>query len=84
MKATFFERLGSYFLDTIIVSLIFSIICLGVGPNISSQEALMEELDNQLMSSEITPEEYIAEYSKLLYDVQKDNVFQFCSISIYE
>jgi len=76
MKATFFERLGSYLLDTIVVSLIFSVICLGLGDNTSTEEKLLEELDNQLLASEITPEEYLDEYTEILYDVQKDTVLQ--------
>lgn len=76
MKATFFERLGAYILDTIIVSFIFSIICLGFGSYTSNTEKLMEELDNKLLESSITPEEYLEEYQDLLYDYQKENVLQ--------
>lgn len=76
MKATFFERLGSYFIDTIIVSFIFSIICLGFGNYTSNSEKLMQELDNQLLAEEITPEEYLEEYKDVLYDYQKENVLQ--------
>ena len=57
MKATFFERLGAYLLDTIIVTLIFSVICLGFGTATSDSEKLMKELDDKLLASEITPEE---------------------------
>lgn len=76
MKATFFERLGAYVLDTIIVSLIFSLITLGFGSYTSSTEKLMEELDNKLINAEITNQEYLEEYQELLYDYQKENVFQ--------
>ena len=38
MKATFFERLGAYFIDMLVVSFIFSIICLGLGNNTSNTE----------------------------------------------
>ena len=76
MKATFFERLGAYLIDMLVVSLIFSIICLGLGNNTSTAEKLMQELDNKLVNSEITMEEYYEEYSKLLYDYQKENVLQ--------
>ena len=76
MKATFFERLGAYFLDAIIVSLIFSLICLGFGNYTSNTEKLMSELDEKLLQNEITNEEYLEEYQDLLYDYQKENVLQ--------
>ena len=76
MKATIFERLGAYFLDAIIVSLIFSLICLGFGNYTSNTEKLMSELDEKLLQNEITNEEYLEEYQDLLYDYQKENVLQ--------
>lgn len=76
MKATFFERLSSYFLDTLIVSVIFSIICLGFGNQTSESEKAMEELQKQFMENSITQEEYIDRYQDLLYDYQKENVIQ--------
>ena len=76
MKATFFERLGAYFIDIIIVSFIFSIICLGFGNYESNTEKLIQELDNQLIEGSITPEVYLDEYSDALYDYQKENVLQ--------
>ena len=76
MKATFFERLGAYVLDTIIVSLIFSLICLGLGDYTSNAKKMMEELDNKLLNAEITNQEYLSEYQELLYDYQKETVLQ--------
>ena len=76
MKATFFNRLGAYLIDTIIISLIFSLICLGFSNYESSSEKLMNELDNQLVEGTITPEVYIDEYSEVLYDYQKENILQ--------
>jgi len=76
MKATFFERLGSYLIDTIIISLIFSLICLGFGNYESNSEKLMGELDSQLVEGTITPDEYLDEYSAVLYDYQKENILQ--------
>jgi len=76
MKATFFERLGAYFIDKIIVSLIFSLITLGFGSYTSNTEKLMLELDDKLLENAITPEEYLEEYQELLYDYQKENVLQ--------
>jgi len=74
MKATFFERLGSFLLDSFIVSIIFSLICMGIDTNQSNTEKLMAELDNKLMEKSITVEEYAEEYQELLYDYQKENI----------
>ena len=76
MKATFFERLGSYLIDTLIVSFILSLICLGFGDYRSDTEKLMTELDEKLIEKSITTEEYLEEYQDLLYDYQKENVLQ--------
>lgn len=76
MKASFFERLGAYFLDALIVSVLFSLICLGVSSNQSITEKQMEALDNQLLEKEITPEEYLEEYTGLLYEYQKESVLE--------
>ena len=76
MKATFFERLGSYLLDTLIVSFILSLICLGFGNYTSETEKKMLELDNKLIEKSITTEEYLEEYQTLLYVHQKENVLQ--------
>lgn len=76
MKATFFERMGAYLVDTLIVSLIFSLICLGLGNTTSKTQELMGELDEKLLEETITPEEYLEEYQDLLYDYQKETVLQ--------
>lgn len=76
MKATFFERLGSYLIDTLIVSFILSLICLGFGDYTSDTEKLMTKLDEKLIEKSITTEEYLEEYQDLLYDYQKENVLQ--------
>lgn len=74
MKATFFERLGAYILDAFIVSIIFSLICMGISTTETKTEKLMAELDNKLMEKKVTTEEYIEEYQILLYDYQKENI----------
>ena len=74
MKATFFERVGAYILDAIIISLIFSVICFGIGDNTKTEELLLEELDNKLMQSEITTNEYLDEYMDIMYDYQKETI----------
>ena len=76
MKATFFERLCAYLVDTLIVSFIFSIICLGFGNSTSNTQKLMSELENKLLEKTITEEQFVEEYQTLLYDYQKENVLQ--------
>lgn len=81
MKATFFERCGAYLIDIAITTIILSIIYLGFGNYTSNTQKEMEELDNKLLASEITNEEYLNEYKILLYDYQKENTIQ-SSISV--
>lgn len=76
MKVTFFERLGAYLIDSLVVSFIFSIICLGFGNYTSDTEKMMKELDEKFIKEEITIEEYTDEYSKAIYDYQKETVLQ--------
>jgi len=76
MKVTFFERLGAYLIDSLVVSFIFSIICLGFGNYTSDTEKMMKELDEKFVKEEITIEEYTDEYSKAIYDYQKETVLQ--------
>lgn len=78
MKATFFERMCAYIIDAFIVSIIFSLICMGVDTKETKTEKLMSELDTKLVEKTITPEEYIEEYKILLYDYQKENIFTTC------
>ena len=40
-----------YLLDTIIVSLIFSVICFGIGDNTKTEELLLEEILSELKKS---------------------------------
>ena len=76
MKATFFERVGAYLIDMLIVSFIFSIICLGFGNSTSDTKERISELENKLMENAITEKEFIDEYKSLLYDYQKENILQ--------
>lgn len=76
MKATFFERLGSYVLDIIIVMLILSLISLGFNNYTSSTEKQLDAITNQFIEQEITAEEYLVEYSELSYDYQKENILE--------
>jgi uncharacterized RDD family membrane protein YckC len=74
MKATFFERLGSYVLDIIIVLVLLGIV--GMGFEESAADKKLEAITNQFAAQEITAEEYLNEYSELSYDAQKENILE--------
>jgi len=75
MKTTFFDRLTAYFIDLIILSLITTIISFsGITTTSSEYEDRLMDLTESYTSSEITNEEFIDEYSTILYENQKDNI----------
>lgn len=82
MKVTFFDRITAYFIDLIILSLITTLISFsGIISNTNKYEERLTELTESYTSSEITDEEFIDEYSTILYENQKDNILG-TSISI--
>lgn len=72
MKANFIQRVLAYLLDAIIISFIFSIITIGFKPNTDIEEKYNEVYDNYI-NGEITAEQYLEEYTDVLYDMQKAN-----------
>ncbi len=74
MKATFFERLGSYAIDILLLSVIASLICSGITTNSSEASKKLDDITNKWNSGEITNEVYLEEYGNLMYDYQKGNV----------
>ena len=72
MKATFIQRALAYLLDIFILSFIFSIITIGFKPNTDIEEKYNEVYDNYI-NGEITAEQYLEEYTDVLYDMQKAN-----------
>ena len=78
MNATFFQRLGAYFLDSIIISLIFLLICQCLPNTETEAEKKLKELDNQLQTGEITEAEYLDAYtnSELIYNIQKGSLWE--------
>jgi len=81
MKSTFFERVGAYIIDIFIVSIIASIVCIGLPVSKNNTEEKLNELTEQLNNNEITPDKYLNEYSILLYDDQKENIISL-SVSL--
>lgn len=74
MKSTFFERLLSYFIDVMLLSLIASLICMGLPDKSTEAEKQLNDLNNKLIASEITNEVFIEEYSEVMYDYQKSSL----------
>lgn len=72
MKANFIQRTLAYLLDIFILSFIFSIITIGFKPNTDIEEKYNEVYDNYI-NGEITAEQYLEEYTDVLYDMQKAN-----------
>lgn len=76
MNATFFERIGAYFIDMLLIGFLASIICIAL-PNASEELTKeIEELSEKITKDEITEEEYFKEYTKIIYKEQKSNVLQ--------
>lgn len=71
--ASFLERVGAYFIDAIIISLILTMINMGI-PTDSELTARMTELETQIMSNEVDREVVMEEYQNLVYDSQKSMV----------
>ena len=72
MKANFIQRALAYLLDIFILSFIFSIITIGFKPNSDIEKKYNEVYDNYI-KGEITAEQYLEEYTDVLYDMQKAN-----------
>ena len=72
MKANFIQRALAYLLDIFILSFIFSIITIGFKPNTEIEKKYNEVYDDYI-NGEITAEQYLDEYTDVLYDMQKAN-----------
>lgn len=70
---TFFQRLGAYFIDILILSLLLGIVGYGLPDNTEDVTDKMEVLEEKLVNNEISPEDYLKEYYVLLYDVQSSS-----------
>ena len=78
MKASFFERLGAYIIDTILIGIIASLICYSLPKPENNVEEIISSLNQKYTSGEITTNEFYNEYNKLLYQNQKKTVTQTC------
>ena len=74
MTVSFFERFGAYIIDTIMLSIIVSLICFNIQSNDSEIEKRLTDLKKQYTTSEITTKEFYSGYNDILYDNQKNNM----------
>lgn len=76
MKAKFFDRLTAYIIDVIIISLITSIIFTSIPTNNKELEKQLSSLQDEVLSNNITYEEFVDEYQDLYYKNKKDTMTQ--------
>lgn len=81
MTVSFIERFGAYIIDSIILSVIVSLICFNIPSNDSDIEKRLTELNKQYTTSEITTKEFYSGYNDILYENQKNNIMS-TSISL--
>ena len=74
MKAKFFDRLTAYIIDVIIISLITSIIFTSIPTNNKELEKQLSSLQDEVLSNNITYEEFVDEYQDLYYKNKKDTL----------
>lgn len=74
MKASFAKRLGSFIIDSVILSIVFAIITMGFKLDTKS---ITEEVNNtleQYETGEITIDEYLDKTLELNYELQKSSL----------
>lgn len=74
MKASFIKRLSAFIVDTIILSVIFSIITMGFNTNTSDINKELTMMLEQYENSEITIEDYSDKVINLNYELQKSSI----------
>lgn len=73
MKASFIKRLGAFIIDTILLSIIFSLVTISFTNNTNDINNELNKLLEQYENSEITIEEYNDKVIDLNYELQKDS-----------
>lgn len=74
MKARFVKRLGAFIIDTMILSVIFSLITMGFNTDSSNINKELTIILEQYENSEITIEEYSDKVTNLNYELQKSSI----------
>lgn len=79
MQASLLERIGAYFIDLLIISILVSIVTYTIPHQDSSLNEELETLAETATNGELTRDEYMKEYQSLLYKSQlemtEDNTF---------
>jgi len=71
---TFFERLGAYLVDLIIVGLLLMIVEAGLpSSNVEEINNQLTEIEEKYKSNEIATNEYFKEYYGLMYELQNSS-----------
>lgn len=73
MKSGFVKRLLAFLIDSVVLSIIFSIITIGYVSNNNSIEDKLTGYQDKTESGELSEEEVVNEYYNLFYNIQKDN-----------
>lgn len=74
MKATFYERLASYFIDFLIVSSLLSIICYKLPDNSSTYIEEINTIYESYTNNEITPTDFADKYLDIVYNEEKKDI----------
>ena len=67
---TFFDRLGAYFIDIVIVSLLLGLVSYGLPSNTNDLNNQVAQLEEQYVNNEITTDVYLEKTYDLLYEIQ--------------
>lgn len=73
MKSGFVKRLLAFLIDSVVLSIIFSIITIGYVSNNNSIEDKLTGYQDKIESGELSEEEVVNEYYNLFYNIQKDS-----------
>ena len=74
LKASFIKRLGAFILDTMILSVIFSLVTMGFTNDNNNINKELTSILEQYENSEITIEEYSDKVTNLNYELQKSSL----------
>ena len=74
LKASFIKRLGAFIIDTMILSIVFSLITLGFNTDTNNINKELTSILEQYQNSEITIEEYSDKVTNLNYQLQKSSI----------
>lgn len=75
MNAGFFKRLLAFVIDFMIVNLIVSIVTIGMSTTkVENLNKQLVELENNMMSGEVSIEEFTEKSTSIMYDLEKASI----------